>query len=292
MQNRLEQLRQRQREQALKVQEELGGKLAGGATEDLDDAAAARQAAEMAAEEMDLGDDVDASDEVAEPYDREMSPELIEGNKLSYEDRTLPIVDEEESLRAMVSGRRVVWAAVYRADIDIPYAFSVRRSSARHLDDLYPPDPTCHRRPGDRQRALFRRPRSRKVVPRRSCQKLGRRRRVLQPRRRVVQPGYLQLGGQVQGEKAEVLQPSSYWIRMEQVQSDALRVSGDWNVVGLQQRLTFCPPPWSARTTLLPRSFRVTNSTSSIPISCECCRHALNIISPNACRCSLASPCL
>ena len=114
MQNRLEQLRQRQREQALKVQEELGGKLAGargGAAEDdllLDDpAAAARQAAEMAAEEMDLdlGDDVDAaaSDEVVEVYDRAMSPELIEGNKLAYEDRTLPIVDEEESLRAMVS---------------------------------------------------------------------------------------------------------------------------------------------------------------------------------------------
>jgi hypothetical protein len=87
------------------VQEELGGKLAGGAAEDLDDAAAARQAAEMAAEEMDLGDDVDASDEVVEPYDRAMSPELIEGNKLAYEDRTLPIVDEEETLRAMVSGR-------------------------------------------------------------------------------------------------------------------------------------------------------------------------------------------
>jgi hypothetical protein len=100
MQNRLEQLRQRQREQALKVQEELGGTLAG---EGMDDAAIARQAAELAAEEMDLGDDIDGSDEVIEPYDRAMSPEAVEGNKLAYEDRTLPIVDEEEDLRALVS---------------------------------------------------------------------------------------------------------------------------------------------------------------------------------------------
>jgi hypothetical protein len=100
MQNRLEQLRQRQREQALKVQEELGGKIAD--TGEQDDAALARQAAEAAAEEMDLGDEVDIEEDV-ELYEREMSPELVDGNKLPYEDRTLPIVDEEEDLRALVS---------------------------------------------------------------------------------------------------------------------------------------------------------------------------------------------
>lgn len=100
MQNRLEQLRQRQREQALKVQEELGGKIAD--TGEQDDAALARQAAEAAAEEMDLGDEVDIEEDV-ELYEREMSPEFVDGNKLPYEDRTLPIVDEEEDLRALVS---------------------------------------------------------------------------------------------------------------------------------------------------------------------------------------------
>jgi hypothetical protein len=113
MQNRLEQLRQRQREQALKVQEELGGKMAGG--DSLDPAAAARQAAELAAEEMELGDDLGETgeDEQVEPYDREMSPELLDGKELSYEDRSLPIVDEEESLRALFAARRLVTSTTF-----------------------------------------------------------------------------------------------------------------------------------------------------------------------------------
>ena len=87
--------------------------MAGG--DPLDPAAAARQAAELAAEEMDLGDDVDetGADEQVEPYDREMSPELLDGNTLSRDDRTLPIVDEDESLRALFAARRLVTSTTF-----------------------------------------------------------------------------------------------------------------------------------------------------------------------------------
>ncbi len=99
IQNRLEQLRQRQREQALKVQEELGGTLA-----------EAELVAEMQnrPEERDEADEDDLMAEEAEEveeYSRDMSPEPLQAKQLKFEDRSLPIVNEEDDMRALVSSR-------------------------------------------------------------------------------------------------------------------------------------------------------------------------------------------
>jgi hypothetical protein len=80
------------------VQEELGGKLAS-------EASAGVYGGDMRAEEVE--EDADAEEvvyeEEAEPYDREMSPEAVEPKNLPYEDRSLPIVNAEDDLRALVS---------------------------------------------------------------------------------------------------------------------------------------------------------------------------------------------
>ena len=103
IQNRLEQLRHRQREQALKVQEELGGTLANeGTTSGVYGGDMRAEAVEEDAEEEEV------AEEVGEPYDREMSPELLEPKKLPFEDRALPIVNEEDDLRALVSEMMVI----------------------------------------------------------------------------------------------------------------------------------------------------------------------------------------
>lgn len=96
--NRLEQLRQKQRHQAIKVQEELGGTLANSAA--IADATEVTEAEAEAVEEA----------EEIEEYSREMSPELLDPGKLPPEDRNLPIVHEEDELRALVSQRRTLAA--------------------------------------------------------------------------------------------------------------------------------------------------------------------------------------
>ena len=88
--NRLEQLRKRQRDEALQAQEEL---LAGVAR------SAARGerpvVAEPDAQHAEPAEDV-------EPYDRSMSPTLLDIRKLPYEERQIDIVTEVEVLRALV----------------------------------------------------------------------------------------------------------------------------------------------------------------------------------------------
>ncbi len=89
--NRLEQLRKRQRDEALQAQEEL---LAG----------VAKSAAR--GERPALNTDTESANakptEEVEPYDRSMSPPLLDIRKLPYEDRQVDIVTELEDLRALV----------------------------------------------------------------------------------------------------------------------------------------------------------------------------------------------
>lgn len=90
--NRLEQLRKRQRDEALQAQEEL---LAG----------VARSASKKTA--MDVVVETDAAEEVipaedVEPYDRSMSPELVDITKLSPEEREMDILTEQEDRRSLV----------------------------------------------------------------------------------------------------------------------------------------------------------------------------------------------
>jgi hypothetical protein len=95
--NRLEQLRKRQRDEALQAQEEL---LAGVAR------SAARGERPNAISEN--ADQTTEPAEEQEPYDRSMSPALLDITKLPYEERQIDIVTELEDLRALMAQRRAV----------------------------------------------------------------------------------------------------------------------------------------------------------------------------------------
>ncbi|GHJ88471.1 hypothetical protein NliqN6_4873 [Naganishia liquefaciens] len=95
IQNRLEQLRQKQRTQALRVQEELGGTITN---------MAIAAATEVTEEEAAAAEE----EEEIESYSRDMSPELLDPASLPQEDRNLPIVDEEDELRALFTSRHLI----------------------------------------------------------------------------------------------------------------------------------------------------------------------------------------
>ena len=90
--NRLEQLRKRQRDEALQAQEEL---LAGVAK------SAAKGEKRVVPEPDVVGNTADPSEEVEE-YDRSMSPPLLDIRRLPYEERQIDIVTELEDLRNLV----------------------------------------------------------------------------------------------------------------------------------------------------------------------------------------------
>lgn len=92
--NRLEQLRKRQRDEALQAQEELLAGVAQSAARGIADArvivAGAQAEPEVSAEHV-------------EPYDRSMSPSLIDITKLRPDEREFDIVTEKDEMRALVS---------------------------------------------------------------------------------------------------------------------------------------------------------------------------------------------
>jgi hypothetical protein len=92
--NRLEQLRKRQRDEALQAQEEL---LAGVARSASKKWGAAEVIPEVAAEQ-----EVIATEDM-EDYDRAMSPVLLDITKLTSEEREIDILTEEEDRRALVN---------------------------------------------------------------------------------------------------------------------------------------------------------------------------------------------
>lgn len=94
--NRLEQLRKRQRDEALQAQEEL---LAGVARS----AARGEKLSTVA-----VGAEQGAEAEDVEPYDRSMSPPLLDITKLPYEERQIDIITELEDLRLLLAQRRSV----------------------------------------------------------------------------------------------------------------------------------------------------------------------------------------
>ncbi|KAG7449454.1 uncharacterized protein BT62DRAFT_929417 [Guyanagaster necrorhizus] len=104
--NRLEQLRKRQRDEALQAQEEL---LAG----------VAKSASSKPWIPKDIEADVPDPDihdvQDIEEYDRAMSPPLIDIIKLSAEDRQIDILTEQEDRRALFAQRRAVAASRFVA---------------------------------------------------------------------------------------------------------------------------------------------------------------------------------
>lgn len=97
--NRLEQLRKRQRDEALQAQEEL---LAGVAR-----SASKKWGTDIVSETEVPEQEVTPSEEIEE-YDRAMSPILLDITKLSLEEREIDIFTEAEDLRALVSLIRYV----------------------------------------------------------------------------------------------------------------------------------------------------------------------------------------
>ncbi|KAF8605467.1 hypothetical protein BDV93DRAFT_470618 [Ceratobasidium sp. AG-I] len=105
--NRLEQLRKRQRDEAFQAQSELlaaassrttafGGDMHAGAEMDIDEP-------EPAAKEQ----------EDVEPYERGMSPELIDFGKLPYEERQVEILDVVEDLVQLFAKRHTITSTLF-----------------------------------------------------------------------------------------------------------------------------------------------------------------------------------
>ncbi|KAG2158911.1 mid region of cactin-domain-containing protein [Suillus bovinus] len=99
--NRLEQLRKRQRDEALHAQEELLAGVARSVAQGLKDV---NYVVPVTTAEADTQEDV-------EPYDRSMSPSLIDITKLTEDERQIDIVTELDDLRALLKQRRTVAAS-------------------------------------------------------------------------------------------------------------------------------------------------------------------------------------
>ncbi|KAH9938609.1 mid region of cactin-domain-containing protein [Fomitopsis serialis] len=97
--NRLEQLRKRQRDEALQAQEELLAGVAKSASRG--DGRNVVPVVTTAQQEAEATEDV-------EDYDRSMSPPPVDIRKLSYEERQIDIVTAKEDLRALMEQRRSV----------------------------------------------------------------------------------------------------------------------------------------------------------------------------------------
>jgi hypothetical protein len=108
--NRLEQLRKRQRDEALQAQVEL---LGNAATELTRQWPAEVRPLPSRQEEEDAMD-VDES----EPYARGMSPPLFEPGRLSYDDRQLQTVDPLEELKTLVRTRRFGYSSDAKSSAD------------------------------------------------------------------------------------------------------------------------------------------------------------------------------
>ncbi|KAF8351147.1 mid region of cactin-domain-containing protein [Amanita rubescens] len=98
--NRLEQLRKRQRDEALHAQEELLAGVVKSASNKVPNnvVSSAQVDLEGAAEEV-------------EPYDREMSPELLDIAKLNSDDRQIRVISVEDDRRDLCYQRRTVAAS-------------------------------------------------------------------------------------------------------------------------------------------------------------------------------------
>ncbi|KIL00023.1 hypothetical protein PAXRUDRAFT_822125 [Paxillus rubicundulus Ve08.2h10] len=103
--NRLEQLRKRQRDEALQAQEELLAGVAQSVVQGRMDARVVMSGGAFG--------EPDVSPEDVEPYDRLMSPPLIDITTLRPEERDVDIVTEKDGLRALLEQRRTVTASRY-----------------------------------------------------------------------------------------------------------------------------------------------------------------------------------
>lgn len=96
LKNRLEQFKKRQREDAARVQAEMGGTLAGQTQGSTLEGEMQTQGGDEADDEMD-------EDDLVEEYDPSMSPRPVELREIHMDDRRLPVVTEAQYLRDLAS---------------------------------------------------------------------------------------------------------------------------------------------------------------------------------------------
>lgn len=114
LKNRLEQFKKRQREDAAKIQAEMADAVS--AEAGVAAAAAAPFGGDMHAE-VDVADTADIhedEEDYVEDYEPEMSPEPADPRTMHFDDRRLPIVNEEEILRQLVSLHLTTFARHFR----------------------------------------------------------------------------------------------------------------------------------------------------------------------------------
>ncbi|EJU06447.1 hypothetical protein DACRYDRAFT_61177 [Dacryopinax primogenitus] len=128
--NRLEELRKRQRDEAVRAQKEL---LADVKTEKegRGDMRAEVADARHTAREVEA---VEEEEEKREPYERAMSPSLIDPNRLKYEDRQIPIMSEEEDKQRLFAKRHAVTQSQFIAKAPRPVAPAPARAQASTAD--------------------------------------------------------------------------------------------------------------------------------------------------------------
>jgi hypothetical protein len=133
--NRLEQLRKRQRDEALLAQEELLAGVAKSASRKWGtEAHAAIVEAESTEPEVVLTEEM-------EDYDRSMTPELLDITKLPVEERQIDILTEEEDRRALVSVSNISCFCLLPSDTT-----SSSNAVRLLLLDLYPKQPNRSRK--------------------------------------------------------------------------------------------------------------------------------------------------
>jgi hypothetical protein len=109
--NRLEQLRKRQRDEALQAQEELMAGVAKSAASNFGNPA-------LPINGPNPEDDVEK--ETIEEYRRSMSPDLIDITRLPMEDRQMDILTEKEDRLALVSPNVLFLVSALTTDFPVP----------------------------------------------------------------------------------------------------------------------------------------------------------------------------
>ncbi|KAK8864289.1 hypothetical protein IAR55_001535 [Kwoniella newhampshirensis] len=133
LKNRLEQFKRRQREDAAKVQAELGGVIVNSA----DNTFGGDMRADAGDVELEDIEEEEDEDDYVEIYDKEMSPAPADPRTMVLEERRLPIVDEEDELRALFAARHSITSSTFipkYARASATTAQSVSRPSAADLE--------------------------------------------------------------------------------------------------------------------------------------------------------------
>ncbi|WWC89448.1 uncharacterized protein L201_004372 [Kwoniella dendrophila CBS 6074] len=136
LKNRLEQFKRRQREDAAKVQAELGGIIVK-KTEDQFGGDMHADVGDDDQVEMEDIEEEDDEDDYVEPYDREMSPLPADPKTMVLDERRLPIVLEEDDLQALFTARHAITSSTFipkHARASATTMESVSRPSAADLE--------------------------------------------------------------------------------------------------------------------------------------------------------------